>query len=125
MAVHKVVGKDEWIAARRGHLAKEKVLTRLRDELSKDRRELPWEAVEKSYVFEGANGKVTLGDLFDGRSQLLVYHFMFGPGWKEGCQSSSFISDHFDGMTVHLANRDVTLVGVSRAPFSEIEPFQK
>ncbi len=125
MADHKVVSNAEWVAARKEHLAKEKEFTRLRDELSEQRRELPWERVEKSYVFEGPKGKETLADLFGGRSQLIVYHFMLGPGWKEGCQSCSFISDHFDGMTIHLANRDVTLVVVSRAPIAEIEAFKK
>jgi predicted dithiol-disulfide oxidoreductase (DUF899 family) len=121
----KVVPHSEWIEARKEHLANEKEFTRLRDELSRQRRELPWESVEKPYTFDGPNGKETLADLFAGRSQLIVYHFMLGPGWKEGCQSCSFIADHFDGMTIHLANRDVTLVVVSRAPLKEIEAFQK
>jgi predicted dithiol-disulfide oxidoreductase (DUF899 family) len=121
----KIVSKTEWVAARKEFLAKEKEFTRLRDELSQQRRELPWEAVEKSYVFEGPKGKETLADLFGGRSQLMVYHFMLGPGWNEGCQSCSFIADHFDGMTIHLANRDVSLVVVSRAPIAEIEAFKK
>ena len=125
MAQHKVVSHDEWLAARKKHLEKEKIFTRLRDELSKDRRELPWEAIEKSYVFEGPKGQESLADLFGGRSQLIVYHFMMGPGWKEGCPSCSMIGDHFDGMTVHLANRDVTLAAVSRATYPEIEAFQK
>lgn len=125
MASHKVVSKAEWVAARKEHLAKEKQFTRLRDELSKERRALPWEAVEKEYLFDGVNGKETLADLFGARSQLMVYHFMLGPGWKEGCQSCSFLADHFDGMTIHLANRDVTLVVASRAPFEEIEAFKK
>jgi predicted dithiol-disulfide oxidoreductase (DUF899 family) len=125
MGGHKVVCNAEWVAARQEHLAKEKEFTRLRDELSKQRRELPWERVEKSYVFEGPKGKETLAELFGGRSQLIVYHFMLGPGWKEGCQSCSFIADQFDGMTIHLANRDATLVVVSRAPIAEIEAFKK
>src|SRR5271165_5445230 len=108
-----------------GVSAKEKEFTRLRDELSRERRELPWEKVEKSYTFEGPNGKETLADLFDGRSQLVVYHFMLGPGWSEGCKSCSYLADHFDGMTVHLANRDVTFVVVSRAPLAEIEAFKQ
>src|SRR5580693_459034 len=115
----KVVSPNEWLVARTEFLQKEKEFTRLRDELSKQRRELPWERVEKSYVFEGPKGKETLADLFGGRSQLIVYHFMLGPGWEEGCKSCSFISDHFDGMTIHLAHRDVTLVVVSRAPIAE------
>jgi predicted dithiol-disulfide oxidoreductase (DUF899 family) len=120
-----VVPHTEWLGARRDFLAKEKELTRLRDELSRQRRTLPWEKVEKRYEFDSTQGKVTLADLFDGRSQLVVYHFMFGPGWKEGCPSCSFVADHFDGLTVHLANRDTTLVVVSRAPLAEIEAFKK
>jgi predicted dithiol-disulfide oxidoreductase (DUF899 family) len=121
----KVVSHDEWLAARKAHLAKEKEFTRLRDELSRQRRELPSERVEENYAFDGPKGKETLADLFDGRSQLVVYHFMLGPGWEEGCKSCSFLGDHFDGSTIHLANRDVTLVVVSRAPYSEIEAFKK
>jgi predicted dithiol-disulfide oxidoreductase (DUF899 family) len=122
---HKVGSHDEWVKARKELLVKEKLLTRLKDELSQERRQLPWEAVEKPYVFEGAAGKQSLADLFGGRSQLMVYHFMFGPGWKEGCQSCSLIADHFDGLAIHLANRDVTLMVVSRAPFENIEAFKK
>jgi predicted dithiol-disulfide oxidoreductase (DUF899 family) len=121
----KVVSAAEWVAARKEFLKKEKEFTRLRDELSRMRRDLPWEKVEKTYTFDGAKGKETLADLFGGRSQLVVYHFMLGPGWKEGCPSCSFIGDHFDGMTTHLANRDVTLVVVSHAPLAEIEAFKK
>ncbi len=121
----KVVSPNEWLVARTEFLQKEKEFTRLRDELSRQRRELPWEKVEKPYVFEGPNGQVTFADLFDGRGQLIVYHFMFGPGWEAGCPSCSYISDHFDGMTVHLANRDTTLMAISRAPIAEIEAFQK
>ncbi|MBZ5664680.1 MAG: thioredoxin family protein [Acidobacteriia bacterium] len=122
---HEVVSPKEWIASRKELLRKEKEFTRLRDELSRQRRELPWEKVEKEYVFEGPNGKETLADLFAGRSQLIVYHFMFGPGWEEGCPSCSFLADHFEGSLVHLANRDVTLVVVSRAPIAQIESFKK
>src|ERR1700750_2593852 len=125
MTTHKVVNHDAWIAARQRFLLKEKEFTRLRDELSRQRRELPWEKIEKNYVFEGARGKETLAEMFDGRSQLVVYHFMFGPGWAAGCPSCSYISEHFDGMTIHLAHRDVTLAVVSRAPYSEIEAFKK
>jgi predicted dithiol-disulfide oxidoreductase (DUF899 family) len=121
----KVVAPAEWAEARKVLLKKEKEFTRLRDELSRARRELSWEKVEKKYVFEGPKGKETLADLFDGRSQLIVYHFMMGPGWKEGCPSCSFIADHFDGMRVHLAARDITLVAVSLAPLAEIEAFKK
>src|SRR5207245_8772210 len=102
-------------------LKKEKEFSRLRDQLSKQRRDLPWEKVEKVYVFDGPKGKETLADLFGGRSQLIVYHFMLGPGWAEGCPSCSFISDHMDGSVVHLAARDVRLAVVSRAPLAEID----
>lgn len=121
----KVVSQDEWLTARKELLAKEKEFSRLRDELSRQRRALPWEKVEKTYTFETPGGKVTLADLFDKRSQLIIYHFMFGPGWKEGCPSCSFLGDHFDGSTIHLANRDVTLAVVSRATLPEIEAFKK
>ena len=122
---HAVVSRPEWLAARKAHLQKEKEFTHLRDELSRSRRELPWEKVEKQYVFETLQGKKKLAELFDGRSQLFVYHFMLGPGWKEGCPSCSMLADHFDGMLPHLANRDVTLVVSSRAPLAEIETFRK
>jgi predicted dithiol-disulfide oxidoreductase (DUF899 family) len=121
----KVVSPAEWLAARKELLKKEKEFSRLRDELSRQRRELPWEKVEKAYTFEGPKGKETLAQLFDGRSQLMTYHFMLGPGWREGCPSCSFIADHFDGMMVHLGARDVTLVAISRAPLPEIEAFKK
>lgn len=125
MENHKVVLRKEWLAARKAHLTKEKEFTRLRDELSQQRRELPWVKVDKEYIFDGPNGKETLADLFDGRRQLVVYHFMFGPGWEEGCPSCSFLADHIDGSVVHLAHRDVTLMVVSRAPLPEIEAFKK
>lgn len=121
----KAVSHTEWLAARKQLLTKEKEFTRQRDELSRLRRALPWERVEQQYAFEGAGGKETLADLFDGRSQLITYHFMFGPGWKEGCPSCSFISDHIDASFVHLAARDARLVVVSRAPLAEIQAFQK
>ena len=120
-----VVSNEEWIKTRRELLAKEKTLTRLRDEISRNRRELPWTKVEKEYKFQSACGSETLSDLFDCRSQLIVYHFMLGPGWAEGCKSCSYLADHFDGTLVHLAHRDVTFVVVSRAPLNEIEAFQK
>ena len=122
---NRIVSREEWLAARKQHLSKEKEFTRLRDELSRQRRELPWVRVEKRYVFDGPNGQETLADLFDGRSQLIVVHFMFGPGWEEGCKSCSFRADHLDGALVHLAHRDVTLVVVSRAPLPQIEAFKK
>jgi predicted dithiol-disulfide oxidoreductase (DUF899 family) len=122
---HKVVSRDEWLAARKAHLAKEKALTKARDELSAERRALPWVKVEKNYVFDTPSGKKTLGDLFGGRSQLIVYHFMLGPDWGEGCPSCSYLADHFDGAALHLAHRDVTLTVVSRAPLAEIEAYKK
>ena len=122
---HEVVSREKWTEARTALLAKEKELTRQRDELSRQRRELPWVKVEKRYIFEGPNGKETLDELFGARSQLIVYHFMFGPGWQEGCKSCSFLADHIDGSLVHLSNRDVMLVVVSRAPLPEIQAFQQ
>src|SRR5215470_4047859 len=121
----KVVPHDQWLAARTELLKKEKQFTGLRDELSRQRRELPWEKVEKNYVFEGPNGKETLADLFVGRSQLMVYHFMLGPDWVEGCASCSLLADHFDGAIPHLNARDVTFLVISRAPISQIQAFQK
>jgi predicted dithiol-disulfide oxidoreductase (DUF899 family) len=120
----KVVSEAEWLVARKDLLSREKELTRLRDEVSRHRRELPWVKVEKDYVFDGPDGKETLADLFDGRSQLIVYHFMLGPGWKEGCKSCSYLADHFDGANWHLRHRDVAFVVVSRAPLSEIQAYQ-
>lgn len=119
-----VVSPAEWVAARKELLRKEKEFTRLRDELSRQRRALPWERVEKQYIFDGPRGKETLSDLFGGRSQLMVYHFMFGPGWKEGCPSCSFLADTFDGAALHLAHRDVTFMAISRATLPEIEAFR-
>jgi len=121
---HNVTSHAEWLEARKELLVKEKEFTRLRDELSRQRRSLPWERVEKQYVFDGPNGKLTMADLFDGRGQLIVYHFMLGPGWQEGCKSCSFLADHFDGATMHLANRDTTLAVVSHATMPEIEAFK-
>jgi predicted dithiol-disulfide oxidoreductase (DUF899 family) len=121
----KIVSEAEWLVARRDLLTREKELTRLRDQVSRHRRELPWLKIDKEYVFEGPNGRETLADLFDGRSQLIIYHFMLGPGWEEGCKSCSFLADHFDGANWHLPHRDVTLVVISRAPLVEIEPFKK
>lgn len=120
-----VVSQGEWLVARKALLAKEKEFTQLRDEVSRQRRELPWERVEKKYVFDAPGGKETLADLFEGRSQLMVYHFMFGPDWKEGCPSCSLLADHIDGSLPHLKARDVTLVLVSRAPLAQIEVFKK
>ncbi len=121
----KIVSQAEWIAARKEFLAEEKEFTRLRDELSRRRRELPWEKVDKNYAFDGPQGRLALAALFDNRSQLVIYHFMLGPGWKEGCPSCSYLADHFDGMAIHLANRDVTFAAVSHAPYAEIAAFKK
>lgn len=120
-----IVSPSEWLDARKRLLAKEKELTRLRDELSRQRREHPWEKVEKRYVFEGPDGKESLADLFGGNSQLIVYHFMLGPEWTEGCPSCSMVADHLEGSLVHLAQRDVTLVVVSRARPDQIAAFQR
>jgi predicted dithiol-disulfide oxidoreductase (DUF899 family) len=120
-----IVSREEWLAARKRHLVKEKELTRLRDELSADRRNLPWVKVEKTYVFDTPEGKKTLAELFDGCSQLIVHHFMLGPGWESGCIGCSFSADHIEGALVHLEHHDVSLVTVSRAPLAEIEAYQK
>jgi predicted dithiol-disulfide oxidoreductase (DUF899 family) len=120
----KIVSQEEWLAARQELLAKEKRLTRERDALAAERRKLPWVRVEKNYLFESPNGKKTLAELFDGRSQLIIYHFMFGPDWEAGCPSCSIVGDHIGGSVTHLANRDVTLVAVSRAPLPQIAAFQ-
>jgi len=122
---HRIVTRDEWLAEHRQHLVKEKELTRQRDRLSADRRALPWVEVDKTYVFDGPHGRETLAGLFDGRSQLIVQHFMFGPGWAEGCTGCSFMADHVDGARVHLENHDVTFVAVSRAPLAELEAYRK
>jgi len=121
----RVVSPSEWVQARKELLRKEKEFTRLRDELSRKRREMPWEKVAKNYVFDGPNGKESLADLFTGRHQLMLYHFMLGPDWREGCPSCSYLADHFDGMTVHLAHRDTMFAVVSHAPLPEIQAFQR
>jgi predicted dithiol-disulfide oxidoreductase (DUF899 family) len=118
------VTHDQWIAARKAYLAEEKAFTCARDALSKKRRELPWEKVEKNYLFDTPSGKQSLAALFGNKSQLIIYHFMLGPGWEAGCPSCSLIADHFDGATIHLAQRDITLAVVSRAPLPEIEKFK-
>ncbi len=122
---HPVVSREEWLEARRALLAVEKEETRLRDKIRAERLALPWVRVEKAYVFQAPDGQKSLADLFDGRSQLLVYHFMFGPDWEQGCEGCSFFADHIDGMLVHLNNHDVTLVCVSRAPLDKIEPYKR
>jgi predicted dithiol-disulfide oxidoreductase (DUF899 family) len=120
----RIVSRDEWLAARKELLAKEKQLTQQRGAVSAERRALPWVKVDKPYMFDGTNGKQTLADLFDGRSQLVVYHFMFGPEWNEGCPGCSFNMDHTDGALLHLAQRDVAFTAISRAPIA-IEAFKK
>jgi predicted dithiol-disulfide oxidoreductase (DUF899 family) len=125
MQPHKIVSQEEWLVARKAHLAKEKELTRLRDQLSTERRALPWVKVDKAYVFDGPDGPETLAELFGGRSQLLVYHFMLGPGWEQGCPSCSYLADHIDGANLHLPQRDVSLLAVSRAPLAQIEAFKQ
>jgi len=121
----RIATRDEWTAERLELLAREKQLNRLRDELAERRRGLPWVRVDNDYRFDGADGTRSLQDLFDGRSQLLVYHFMFGPDWDEGCPSCSFWADSFDGVAVHLAHRDLTLVCVSRAPYAKLATYRE
>jgi predicted dithiol-disulfide oxidoreductase (DUF899 family) len=122
---HQVVSQAKWPEARKELLAKEKEFTRLRDQLSRQRRELPWVKVEKEYCFDGPNGKESLAELFDGRSQLVVYHFMFDPSWEEGCPSCSFWADSFNGIGVHLNHREVTMIAVSRAPLEKLQAIKK
>jgi len=125
MQTPNIVSSREWTAARKRLLAKEKELTRQRDALSAELRKLPMEAVEKDYAFQGPNGRRTLADLFEGKRQLIVYHFMFGPDWDEGCPACSFVADNFSGALVHLAARDTAFAVISRAPIEMIEPFRK
>ena len=125
MNEHRIVDNDQWGAARVQLLNKEKHFTRLRDELSQQRRDLPWRAVTKQYTFEGATGRRTLTDLFDGRSQLIVYHFMFPPDWQDGCPSCSFWADNFDGIAVHLNHRDTSFVAISRAPYDKLATYRR
>ena len=122
---HPVVSHEQWLAARTALLAKEKAFTHARDDLTRARRALPWERVQKAYVFDGPNGKETLAELFAGRSQLLVYHFMFAPDWTDGCKHCSFWADHYDGAGIHLNHRDVTFAVVSRAPLAKIAAFKQ
>jgi len=124
MQPHKIVSRQQWIEARRVHLAQEKELTQARERLNEERRALPWVKVDKAYLFDGAEGKKTLADLFNGKSQLVVQHFMFAPEWNEGCKSCSFWADGFERMIPHLAARDTTLAAVSRAPLSKLLPFK-
>ena len=125
MTSHRIVSPQEWRAARQQFLEKEKSLTRLRDELSRERRELPWERVTKNYVFDSEEGRASLADLFAGRSQLVVYHFMFAPEAEGGCKACSFWADNFNGIIAHLRQRDVSMVAVSRAPLAKLQAFRR
>jgi predicted dithiol-disulfide oxidoreductase (DUF899 family) len=125
MEKHRIVAHEEWIAARKDFLAKEKEFDRLRDQISRQRREMPWERVDKNYVFEGPEGKVTLDELFAGKSQLIVYHFMFDPSWEAGCKSCSFWADNYNPIIVHLNHRDANLVAISRAPLAKLQAYRK
>lgn len=122
---HKIVSEDKWLEARKQFLAKEKEFTRLRDQLNQQRRDLPWKAVDKQYIFDGPDGKQTLSELFDGRSQLIVYHFMFDPDWEAACPHCSFWADNFNEIIVHLNHRDVTMIAVSHASYSKISEYKK
>ncbi|MGK9169587.1 DUF899 domain-containing protein [Inquilinus limosus] len=124
MLDNKVVSHEEWLKARLDLLAAEKEVTRQLDALTRRRQAMPWERVEKPYRFEGPNGTLSLADLFDGRSQLIIYHFMLGPDWEEGCKSCSFWADNFNGIPIHLNHRDVTFTAVSRAPLAKIEAYK-
>ena len=125
MEQHKIVSQAEWIEARKAHLRKEKEFTRLRDQLSAERRQLPWAKVGKNYMFDGPNGKESLAQLFAGSTQLVVYHFMFGPEWEQGCPSCSFWADNFNGIPAHLKHRDIQTVAISRAPLAKLEAYKK
>jgi predicted dithiol-disulfide oxidoreductase (DUF899 family) len=124
-ADHSIVSSERWLAERKALLAQEKELTQLHDRIAQARRALPWVRIEKDYVFDTAEGPRSLAELFDGRRQLLVQHFMLGPDWAQGCPSCSYMADHADGMNVHLAQRDVTFLAVSRAPLAQIERFHQ
>ncbi len=124
-ATHRIVAREEWLAARKRLLVKEKDFNRQRDALSAERRQLPMVQIDQHYVFEGPHGRRTLGELFEGKRQLIVYHFMFDPAWDEGCPSCSFVVDHVAGTLVHLAARDTAFAAISRAPFAKIERFQQ
>ncbi|MBW0005119.1 MAG: thioredoxin family protein [Hyphomicrobiales bacterium] len=124
MQPNPVVSREEWLVARKALLAKEKEATHLRDEINADRLALPWVKVDKNYAFDTPAGRKSLAELFDGRSQLITYHFMLGPGWSAGCRGCSFVADHFDGALPHLEHHDVTLTAVSRAPLAEIERYK-
>ncbi len=122
---HPVVSHEDWLAARTSFLAREKAFTRQLDDLNRQRRQLPWEKVDKQYIFDGPDGKITLAELFHNKSQLIVYHFMFNPEWDEGCKHCSFWADHFDSLRYHLKQRDTAFTAISRAPIAKIELFKK
>ena len=122
---HTIVSQDKWIKARKELLIKEKEFTRAREQINQKRRELPWVRVDKEYVFNGPKGKQILSELFDGKSQLIVYHFMFGPDWEAGCPSCSFWADNFNNIVIHLNQRDVSMIAISRAPYDKIAAYQK
>lgn len=122
---NKIVNREEWKQQRIELLKKEKEFTKIRDELSKARRALPWVKIEKSYTFQSSDGPIQLGDLFEGKSQLVVYHFMFGPDWEQGCKSCSFWADHYDKLVIHLKHRDVNLIGISNGPLKKLQAFKK
>jgi predicted dithiol-disulfide oxidoreductase (DUF899 family) len=122
---HQIVSEEQWIMARKQLLLREKELTRMQDEVNRLRRELPWVRVEKNYIFDTLEGKQSLAELFDGRSQLVVYHFMFAPGWSAGCVGCSFLADHVDGANIHLAHHDVSFVAISRAPLADLANYKK
>jgi predicted dithiol-disulfide oxidoreductase (DUF899 family) len=123
--MHEVVSKDEWVEARKRLLAKEKEFTRMGEQLSAERRALPWVRIDKDYTFDGPNGRETLAQLFGDRSQLVVYHFMFAPEWEVGCKNCSFWADNFNGITAHLRQRDVAFTAISRAPLSKLQAFAR
>jgi len=125
MKTHTIVSQEEWLEARKILLVKEKEFTRLRDQLSQHRRSLPWVKLEKHYVFAGADGQQSLSDLFAGKSQLIIYHFMFGPDWEESCPSCSFWADNFDGIAIHLAHRDITFMAISNAEYEKLEAYKQ
>jgi predicted dithiol-disulfide oxidoreductase (DUF899 family) len=125
MQPENIVSKDEWLAARKILLQEEKDFTRLRDQLSRKRRQLPWLKVDTDYIFEDPNGKLSLGDLFEDKNQLIIYHFMYGPDWEEGCPSCSFWADNFNGIEIHLRHRNANMVVVSRASLAQLQAYRK
>ncbi|MCW8956578.1 MAG: DUF899 domain-containing protein, partial [Gammaproteobacteria bacterium] len=125
MKTHSVVSQEQWLVSRKELLVKEKEFTRLRDQLSQHRRSLPWVKLDNKYIFDGADGQQSLSDLFADKSQLIIYHFMLGPDWEEGCPSCSFWADNFEGIDIHLAHRDISFMAVSRAEYTKIEAYKK